>query len=398
MQDKAKTLAIILRSGIHENLTLSSIRFKFFGEAREIPIIRCIDWQQGFEQALDQGFGLGLFVDSGTYFDDLDYFLLELDNYPHKGMVGHLVDPKDAEKAYWIHPQCFYLDLSLFKPDDFKIQNFYGPIPARSDRNVHHDYSPYWIRSSGKHRTYTGEHFGERLLARALEQGKPALNWIPKFRGYKTYLYTDEAVDIFLKSQQSYLDLAENQFWVFNNEALNLTPKGDRLVTPASGLFWMFNLDKVAAIDIVDISRTQIEFAQHLWESWDGINYGQITAEFIKNRGIEHLQLDNHSLDKLERIKLKKSSYLVEKINTIFNNQCIIHGVTDFQRLWQQGKTTKVSFNLGSILNYVKDYPHSDYDIWASNILDYKYSLLTHSAEDFAQFNQLLKEKNTNIR
>jgi hypothetical protein len=398
MQDRLKKLAIILKSGPYENLTLSSIRFRFFGESRKIPIIRCQSWQQGFAQAQSRRFTAGLFVDSGTCFHDLDHFLEELANYPHKGIVGHLVDPRNTSEAYWLHTQCFYLDLDLVTTADFEIQDFVGPVPERSDKNVHHNHSPYWIRPSDQLRSYTGKRFGEQLLARVLEQGRPALNWIPKFRGYKTYLYNEQAVETFMQSQQSYIDLAEKQFWIFNNEDLNLFAQGSRLITPASGLFWILNIGRIDAIDVVDISRRQLEFAQELWNSWDGVNYGQAVADFVKKHNIEHLQLDTQSMDKLERIKLKKSSYLVEKTNTIFANQCIMYGVEDFTKLWQQRDTTAVSFACQSMLDYVKQTPYRDFDIWASNILDYKYSLLKHSAEEFDEFRSILKEKNARLR
>lgn len=376
-------MIIVIRSGTNQYLTLSSIRFQQLGGRRPLDIIFCDNWVDGFKEAKQSAHSAALFVDAGTVFYDWDKFAEMLAKYPHQGLVGHIVDPLDST-AYYLHEQCFYLELNQFDASDFVDGEYSVPSIVRSEANIHDSYTPLWIRPAVGAFTQTASKFGEKLIAKQLNNGYGVVNFHQKLRQYKQFIYQPEDLAKYIDSQQSNFDLAEKLFWVFNNEQLNIRTTNTRLATPASGLFWILNLSNptLTNIDLVDISKTQIEFAKHLWNTWDGINYGKVVADYIKTNKLIHYQLDDSKLDRLEMLKLKSPVYLESRVNDIFNKQCAEYGINDFVSLWQNRYRVSVTFTNDSIIKYLLTTTNTGYDLWMSNILDYKYNLLKHSKEE----------------
>lgn len=376
-------MIIVIRSGTNQYLTLSSIRFQQLGGRRPLDIIFCDDWVSGFLEAKKTAHQSALFVDAGTIFYDWDQFADELSNYPHQGLIGHIVDPLDST-AYYLNEQCFYLDLDKFDEEDFASGEYSAPGATRSEANIHDNYTPLWIKPAAGAYTRMSVNFGEKLIAKQLRNGRGIVNFHQKLRQYKQFIYKPEDLEKYISSQQLNFNLAESLFWIFNNEALNIHTTNTRLVTPASGLFWIFNLvnPSITNIDLVDISKTQIEFAAHLWNTWDGVNYGKVVADYIKANKLIHYQLDDSKLDKLELLKLKNPAYLESQVNKIFDAQCSTYGIDDFVSMWQSRNRVAVTFTHSSIIDYILNSGNSSYDLWMSNILDYKYNLLKHSKEE----------------
>jgi len=356
---------------------LASIKFDKFGNLTKYPVIECDSWQQGFLEA-QQHYSHAVFLSSGTVFTDTAEFLRILHNYPHQGLIGHITDKEN----YCLHPQCFLLELGAFSVDDFDIAD-YSMSVIRSDKNIHHDYTPLWLRPGNEVTHYTGKNFGERLIAAQLARGKIVTNWNNAIRQFKQYLYTPELVDAYVQSQQDYFDLAENQLWVFNNETVTVAPQHDRLVTPASGLFWMLSLIniKTQSLDLVDISRPQLQLAKELLTNWDGTDYGSFVYDFMKRNRIVHYNLENPNLSKQERVLLLKRSVFVDRVNTVFEK----HVPVDFSARWQDAKTKTVKFHNQDIIDFLKTTTGS-FDVWMSNILDYKYTMLKHSIVELKQY------------
>jgi hypothetical protein len=393
-------MIIVIKKGIGLHLTLASVRFDQFGAQRDVSIIECDTWEQGFQSAKNIGVSHALFINAGTVFNDLDEFLQQLKKYPHRGLIGHIVDPLDNTQAFYLHDQCFYLDIEFFSKEDFAIKDFTGPIPVRSEQNIHHNYTPLWLDTGNQVNLYPGKQFGERLISKQLLARRQVVNWKHTLRQFKYFLYSPEEYAEHLLKQQSYLDVAENQLWIFNNESFNIFTQNTRLVCPASGLYWMFNLvnTSLTNIDLVDISDTQIQFAQELWNKWDGNDYGQFVADFVKTNKIQHISLDQINLDEIEKLKLKQSSYLRNTVNNTFDALCNMYNIKDFRQLWINRHRVKVTFTKTSIVDFVNTYEHAKYDLWISNILDYKYTLIKHTREQIEQFNQVLEQHRVNLR
>jgi hypothetical protein len=376
-------LVFVILDGTYKNLSLASIRFEKFGSLTKYPIIECTSWVEGFLKAQD--YSHIVFLSSGTVFTDIEKFINMLNNYPHQGLIGHITDNGN----FSLHPQCFLLETKLFTVDDFNVAD-YDVSVIRSDKNIHHDYTPLWLRPGTEIKHYNGRDFGERLIAAQLSRGYIVVNWNNSIRQFKQYLYTSEQADAYIQSQQDYFDLAENQLWVLNNETIEAAPKHKHLVCPASGLFWMLNLinTKIESIDLVDISRPQLQLAKELLDKWDGVDYGTFVYDFIKRNQIVHYNLENPNLSKQERVLLLKRSVFVNRVNTIFAQ----HMPEDFSIRWQKDKTKQIKFYNQDIIDFLKT-ASGEFDIWLSNILNYKYTMLKHSITELQLYEHYTKSK-----
>jgi hypothetical protein len=94
-------------------------------------------------------------------------------------------------------------------------------------------------------------------------------------------------------------------------------------------------------------------------------------------------------LTPLERLKLKSQTKFIEYVDTTFNNAV---GV-DFEYHWSLAKQTKtVEFCNDNLINWVINNDVNQYDhIWCSNILNYKWTLLHTTIEQYKKFQEKIK-------
>jgi hypothetical protein len=372
----------IIRKGEDLSHTLASIKFDQFGEPLGIPYLTCDSWEEGFCRA--EQYTYGLFVDSGTVFYDLRGFLESIKNYPHQGLIGHIIDPKNVNDYFYLHPQCFFLDLTLFCVNDFK-ETFIKKtcVPIRSTKNIHSDYTPLWLKKSSESKSYSLTHFGSNLISKILELEKIVVNFSNALRNKKQFLHNNELKHRWLEYNNSYLDIATKQLWILNNEPIELNFKHNHLITPGSGFFWMLaaQSDQFDEIDIVDISTTQINFIKSLLENWTGTDYGGFVVDFMEKNSVIHYNLDQ-GITKLERLKFNNRKLLREYIN---NNCPSIN--------WALVKTKKINLTNENIITFILK-QKNNVDFWMSNILEYKFTFLTTSAADIERFNLFVERKN----
>ena len=377
---------IIIKRGPDLNQTLSGIQFDKFGSRLHQTIHICDNWVEGFRWAKEHQYTLTLFVNSGTIITDWLKFESLLNNYPHEGLLAHLIW-HPSERLY-IDDQCWFMNIQYFEPEDLFVECVNHPIPIRSNQNLHDDYTPLWVKPNLKEETqYNVNKFGQGLIARQLSNNRSIVNWNNELRDLKLFLY-NKPLD--LTKFQDYKDIAENQLWVFNNEPITINNK-EKLVSPGSGLSWMLNIiDPITkSIQIVDISRTQIKFCQELWNTWNGINYGEFVWNFIEQNKLVHYELDNPTLTPLERLKLKSQTKFIKYVDTTFNNT-VNH---EFKHQWQLAQKTKtVNFYNDNLINWVINNDVSMYDhIWCSNILNYKWTLMHTTVEQYRKFQSKIK-------
>lgn len=383
--------AVIVLKGPELNATLASVEYGHWGQKTNQPIIICNSWQEGFEQAKNDKCKLVLFVRSGTIFLDWDNWISLLRNYPHQGLVAHLI--WHPTQLPYIDDQCWLVDLSKFDLSDLNNTEIKSRNPIRSDQNLHDNYTPLWIKTGDQTITYTSTHFGQGLIAKQLNNNKVISNWTPQARDLKFFCYPNiDVQDKIYKTFSDYLTLAENQLWVFNNEQFSITNK-TKLVTPGSGLHWMFNIiqSHVTQVDIVDISKIQIAFCNKLWTQWDGVNYGEFSWNFIQDQKLTHYEIDQANLSDLDRLMLKKPSRFIEYTNCKFDQSLLNHGIEDFADKWQQAKQYKklTIFN-DNLVHWILAHPTEKNNLWISNILDYKWTKLNTSSADCEKFKQLI--------
>jgi len=376
------TWPVIVKSGPDLNQTLATIKFDALGYSTKQQIFICKEWTEGLIWAKQQGHARALFVKSGTIITDWAQWKQLVDQYPHNGLIAHLI--WHPGQQLYIDDQCWFMDINRVEVNDFTVTKVNHPLPIRSDQNLHDDYTPLWVKPGNKQIEYSVTNFGQGLIARQLQNNRPIVNWNKAARDIKSYLY-NRPMD--LSKFQYYKDIAENQLWIFNNEPIVVVKKAN-IVSPGSGLSWILNiLDPLTnKIQIVDISRIQIKFCQVLWDTWTGVDYGNFVWNFIKENKLVHYELDNPDLTPLERLKLKGKTKFIEYVNDRFNT--IVD--KNFEVQWAIAKQTKqVNFFNDNLINWVLVNDTDKYDnIWCSNILEYKWTLLHTTVEQYNTFQE----------
>lgn len=377
--------AIIL-DGPLRNQTLSGIQFDKHGETTKQEVFICNNWTDGILWAKQHGHVSALFVKNGTMFTDWHQWKKLIDTYPHTGLIAHLI--WHPGKQVCLDDQCWFMDLDKFDATDFTINTVAHPIPVRSSQNMHDDYTPLWIKPGSVITEYTTTAFGQGLVAKQLQSNQAVVNWNNAARDLKFFLY-DGTID--LTRFQDYKNIAENQLWIFNNEPITVI-KQQQLISPGSGLSWMLNIIDAATqhLQIVDISRVQVDFCQQLWTTWNGTDYGNFVWNFITQNNLKHYEVDNPNLTPLERLQLKKRSVFIEYINSRFATQV----GDNFSSWWQHAQKTKVvEFCNDNLIDWVLENNISVYDnIWCSNILNYKWTLLHTTVEKYNNFQLKINE------
>jgi len=384
---------IVVKRGPNLNHTLASLQYEYWGTQVKRELIIVDNWKDGYQKAVSGGERYGLFINSGTVFQNFDQFLSLLDNYPHRGLIGHIVDPLNCE-YFWLDDQCFYVDLSLITAESFDTGPSMAPVAVRSKQNIHHDYTPLMLSRGNGSRKISGVQFGEKLIAQVLEKTGTVVNWNQTSRMNKSFLYDLQQLERWKEFNKEYTQLAESQLWVFNNEEWvpAITPT---VTCPGSGMFWIFTIlqPTVQCLNIVDISISQIKYTKSLWEDWDGNNFGEYVFDFIRNHNIQHLQLgDQRALTTEEQLKLKKRQLFVDRVNYEFKKQLEAHQIENFTEKWQASKHKTVNFYNKNIIDWVDQYGVPEGYTWKSNIDTYKYTLLKSTIEELDGFKRKINK------
>lgn len=371
------TWPVVIKAGASLHQTLATVRFDRWGSPTQQTVFVCDTWPAGLTWAKDQGHRHALFVNSGTVFTNWDDFCQLVNNYPHQGLIGHLI--ARADTPLYLDDQCWFMDLDLFDVSDWSATHVCHPQAVRSEQNLHDDYTPLWVRPGAVSATVEISHFTQVWIARQLNLNRLIVNWNNACRDIKHYMYDNQLPKNMFRD---YDDLATNQLWLFNNEPMVMINQ-PCLVSPGSGLSWILNIiqPRTERMHMVDISRAQINFCQHLWQHWDGTDYGTVAWNFVQENNIIHCQFDRTDLSAMDRARLKGRTRFIDYVNTVFAKL-----VPDtFSEQWQQARRDKtVVFYNDSLLDWVINNTAVDYDhVWESNVLDYKWTLLHSTPEQF---------------
>lgn len=394
MSDKNQNL-IVIRRGKHYNSTFASVAYDENGTPQDVNIYACDSWQDGFEYAHNNQYQQVLFLDSGTVILDCEKFHQQIIQYPSQGFIAHIkYGPQDIVPE--LIPQAFWIDLNYFPMSVVNYECDHVVKIVSSDKNIHHDYTPLWIKPTDQTVKATAIDFLQKLMFYQLNENKKTIvNWHQKLRDNKIYLYNIDQHyyhSLWQNYCEQYTNVAEFQLWIFNNESLPKKIPMGKILTPGSGIFWM-----MCAIDqnckeltICDISKSQVNFCQQLWQNWNGENYGQFVFDFMKQHKIKHFQLDDPIMSREQRIRMLNKNYLIEYINEKFDSLLQTYNIVNFASKWNNAKSKSTNFINGSILDENLD----NYDaVWTSNILNYKWTFLNHNKEAFEHFEQNLKNK-----
>jgi len=381
-------MIIVIRRGPLYNLTLAGTCYNKDGQRIKNYIVSCDTWEEGWKRAINLKADQVLFVDSGTVFNDIDDFLFELKNYPHQGLVGHIIDNQDG--TFKLDQQCFLVNIKQFTSNVLTTQKALGIEAVRSEQNIHDNYTPLWLKPGQVKQFVEYKHFGQSLIDQQLMSNRIVSNWQNKMRGIKQFLYTEQDSKQWIATQKQYCQLAENQFWILNNEPTKLYSKS-KLITPASGLCWIKNLfqDTIKEITLVDISKIQCKFVTQLLDHWDGHNYGEFVYNFLLKNQILNFNLDNLTvISKQQQIELIKTKKIIDIINDKFNQE-FNH---NFAEQWQVNKSKVVKVINDDLVKFLPVTDLDDTSVWASNVLDYKYTLLQNSNKELTYADELIRK------
>lgn len=376
-------LVAVVKRGEYSNSTISSIRFDRWGSQTNQAIIECDTWQQGFESAKNAGYSWALFADSGTVFFDWHTWLQELIAYPNRGLVAHIIWHPDQQPS--LHEQCWLMKLDQFDSSCFTADTVSYADPVRSTDNIHSNYTPLHIRTgAGPRQQHPVTAFGQGIIAQQLNRGQAVVNWHQRIRQHKMYMYSEEPVQKarWHEAMFNYSNLAEQQFWVLNNEPVKLLNQ-QHLLMPGAGVFWLANVVQPTthSIQIVDISQRQIEFCRQLWTKWDGHNYGEFAWQYVRDNHLIHVEFDQADMDPIQRLKLKNPGRFVEYVNANFKSTMAQLGIDNFAHMWAQRNRVTFSADAGDIVSWIVEQRTSNVDgVWLSNILDYKWTMLNNSS------------------
>ena len=383
-------MQVVIRKGEYLNQTLATVLYDGWGQHTLENIILCDTWQQGWSQTN----GITLFIDSGTVFTDWCKWQELLARYPHQGLVAHLI----WHPGHRLHldEQCWLVDTDQFNIADLAAVAVSHPEPIRSDKNMHDDYTPLYVRPGPNTVKYVANEFGQGLIARQLKNGRDIVNWNNRARTIKHYCYNN-ATALF----EDYNNLAEHQLWVLNNQS-TAVGNANRLITPGSGMCWMLNAvqHSLTTLCIVDISTVQIDFCQQLWNTWSGENYGEFAWDYIQRNRLSHFEIDLADINNEERVKFKNRDHFITHVNHQFQTVLDQHNIFNFAELWVQAHTKSIEFINGNLVNWILDHKQhltSNDAVWCSNITDYRWTLLHNTETELEEFHNVLTDSRVQL-
>lgn len=264
-------------------------------------IIAGDDIKDILSQASGKGFEYCVVVAAGCllkdrkFTDHLDQFIKNTDF----GIAGHPLWKTDGR---WLelHHQFFIVNLAAWRavgsPEfgSWERGEHLLPVVERSEENFHDDYTPLWVRSTGKQQLQSNPCQGWTLLSAMFNNNKPVVTLSEDLRLAKFYIYPEHRTEEFLNSiktlipyeginwnQNKWIEdakLVKNQIWLFNSESMRIYNIGkfDLIANTASGfkildLYKQNKVSEQARAIIYDFNQLSLDWYQHFW-SWPDEN------------------------------------------------------------------------------------------------------------------------------
>lgn len=237
-------------------------------------------------------------------------------------VVGHILqdDPSATTPAfYFLSNQLLLINMDKWrkagKPawgDYTTVENVTLPVLERSVENFHDDYTPHWIKSTGKTRTYSGVlREGWSLIKGIMENNLSVGNVPQELRDLKLHFYPESGVELEKAlagdptanvtefNQKHYLDhtsfkSTQGNVFILNTDFMypekmtfNKTIKVNSLYCVAAGfkplqLLSRVGYDTSTRMVYVDYSQSALDFKKALFENWDGNDYFGFVEEYKK--------------------------------------------------------------------------------------------------------------------
>lgn len=313
------------------------------------------------QQALDGKFTHCVVVAAGCQIKNLRFHhdIKEFIESNTFGVAGHPLWKTDGR---WLelHHQFFIVNLNAWKDVDcpefgtWETAPRMLPVLERSEENFHDDYTPLWVKTTGKHAMQPGACQGWKLMAAMFDGGYEVITLTEKIRLSKFYTYPEHETAKFEESirtltpyegqnwnQDKWINdskFVKDQIWLFNSEYMKIPNQGmyELAVSTASGfkIFDMFKsprLTETAKIIIYDFNIKSLEWYKHFysWHNEDLLEcirafpdrdhftwVGQWDPTFIENQGFR------------------------DGLATVYD----YYGEENFKEYWRKFKATPVTF------------------------------------------------------
>jgi len=312
-------------------------------------------------EAVDNNFDYCVVQSAGCQIRNMSFHedLLEFISENNFGVAGH---PLWWDDGRWLelHKQFFIVNLKAYKeigcPDFGPGTRKKTPVPAleRSEENFHHDYTPLWVKPTGKHASYNELPQGWMLLSAMFDGGHSVITLSEKIRLGKFYIYPDHETRQFVNSintlttypdqnwnQNKWIEdckLVKDQIWLFNSEYMGIpnTSVYDIAVSTASG-FKIFDLFKTprladnAKIIIYDFNPKSLDWYKHFY-TWHNEDLLECIRSFPDR--------DNFTWVGHFDLTYRENQGFNDGLKTVYD----YFGEDNFAKFWKEFKDTTVEF------------------------------------------------------
>jgi hypothetical protein len=378
---------------------MHDITYHSFWGAVPLTVITTRDIDQTLPAIDPARFRWAVVISSGSYLYSLDPVVDAVD-YARKSqtpLVAHLLH-RDA--GYSIHNQFFVIDLRAYQAarhprltPQSKQRTIRSRRIVRSDENIHHDYTPLWVKSAAGFETYDLDEncFGSRLINAFVNIGYEIKNVPQSVRQRKLFLYPQFNTKALKNLRNKNFDIvADNNsdlgrfrsllwdfeqstvksFYATNTEPMALPVAGkkfDFLAAVCGGIkpvciLGINDFVPDTKVLLFDFSPAAIQYQKYLRSTWDGdLNtFHATTMEFARQN--PELQIHGYT-----------ANNLLNNVDWFLKYTCIPYAV--FKRYWKFYLTLDVEFarldlfDDSSVATIKRHIPQSDLNkyIWISN-------------------------------
>jgi hypothetical protein len=238
------------------------------------------------------------FINGDEFFNEVELAVYGTDNF---FLMGHIPDRDDG--YYELHEQCYIINLKTYTElgfpniGEFAYYSEHIQIePARSDINIHDDYTPLWILPGTVEKTYRHKWHGWNIISIALANNKIVKVFPSSFRNNKVYYYPNYEPAFIPKSSYlygKYSVASQALFYPYNTEefvAVDFKGPIRQLVIQASGLQWYeyliyYGYDENTVVRFVDYNLFALECMNYVTTNWSGhTDYEEFVLDYINNR------------------------------------------------------------------------------------------------------------------
>jgi hypothetical protein len=325
-----------------------------------------------------------LFMAAGVRIYDASIILdivEEIKSHPKYLAAGHILEWKD--KWYELHHQFILVNTDSWrlinKPKfgDWSTKEEELVVIERSTENFHDDYTPLWIKDSGKRKIQKHCKQGWNFIEQALRNNLEIINWTQEIRNKRTYYYPETNSNEFYLSYinrklyptinnfnqkrliNEMIEGVSHQIWALNSEHMyihNADKQYEIVALPASGfkyldVFKSSALTKNGEIVIYDFNQLSLDWIQHIYKS-ESVEIDHLVRTFNYKDNLKWF--GNNSLI------IHKNKLSGNFINSFLITVEYFGGINNFIEYLQQFRQTKVTFiktdliqNPFNLLNYI---------------------------------------------